>query len=87
MSHLKQITIPEKAPRRTGVVESDLRDKTVRQKYADAAAETGVATASLAMGVLNGTPYSSSPDAGWVLDHMYQNVSKPLRRNNSLLSA
>ena len=28
MSHLKQMTVPEKSPRRIGVVESDARDKT-----------------------------------------------------------
>ena len=28
MSHLKDITIPERAPRKVGIVESDARDKT-----------------------------------------------------------
>ena len=27
MSHLKDITIPERAPRKVGIVESDARDK------------------------------------------------------------
>ena len=28
MSHLKQVTVPEKSPRKVGVVQSDARDKT-----------------------------------------------------------
>ena len=49
--------------------ENDLRDKATRELYVKTAAETGVNICSLAMGVLNGVPYSSSPDAErWVAE-------------------
>ena len=49
--------------------EVDLRKAETRKAYVDAARKTGVGIASLAMGVLNHEPYSSSPDAEkWVSD-------------------
>jgi sugar phosphate isomerase/epimerase len=48
---------------------NDLRDAAVRQKYQQAAEETGVQFASLAMGVLNSIPYASDPRTEqWVSD-------------------
>jgi L-ribulose-5-phosphate 3-epimerase len=45
----------------------DLRDKKVRDQFRAKVKETGVGMASLAMGCLNGVPYSSDPDAEkWV---------------------
>ena len=45
----------------------DLRNPEMRRKYRDAAKKQGVEIASLAMGVLNNVPYSSSPEAErWV---------------------
>ncbi len=45
----------------------DLRKADVRREFADATKKTGVQIASLAMGVLNGVPYSSSRQAEqWV---------------------
>lgn len=49
--------------------EFDLRKREVRQIYYDASRDTGLAIATLAMGVLNGKPFSSHPDAPqWVAD-------------------
>lgn len=49
--------------------EFDLRKESARKAYAEAAQETGIAVASLAMGILNRIPYSSSPKAEqWVHD-------------------
>ncbi|MBT8038236.1 MAG: sugar phosphate isomerase/epimerase [Verrucomicrobiae bacterium] len=45
----------------------DLRDKMVRDQFRAKVKETGVGMASLAMGCLNGVPYSSDPNAEkWV---------------------
>lgn len=45
----------------------DLRDKKVREQFRAKVKETGVAMTSLAMGCLNGVPYSSDPNAEkWV---------------------
>jgi len=47
----------------------DLRDAKVRERIAAKSKDTGVEIASLAMGVLNRVPYSSSPDAErWVAE-------------------
>ncbi len=47
----------------------DLRKEEVRRQYQEAAAEHKVEIASLAMGVLNGRPYSSDEDAErWVAE-------------------
>lgn len=47
----------------------DLRKDDVRRQYLKASKETGVGICSLAMGVLNRVPYSSSPDAErWVAE-------------------
>jgi sugar phosphate isomerase/epimerase len=47
----------------------DLRKKEVREEYAAAEKKHGVRVASLAMGILNGIPYSSDPRAEqWVQD-------------------
>ncbi len=49
--------------------EHDLRRAEVRRAYLAAAEEQGVAISSLAMGVLNRVPYSSSPEAEkWVAE-------------------
>ncbi|MCH5373992.1 MAG: sugar phosphate isomerase/epimerase [Planctomycetes bacterium] len=48
---------------------NDLRDPQVVQKYRQAAEQTGVSMASLAMGVLNSVPYASDPRTEqWVAD-------------------
>ncbi len=45
----------------------DLRKEEVRKQYKEAAAKDGLKISSLAMGVLNGVPYSSDPKAEkWV---------------------
>jgi L-ribulose-5-phosphate 3-epimerase len=50
-------------------VENDLRDEAVREKYLSAAADSGVAISSLAMGILNKIPFSSAPQTEqWVGD-------------------
>lgn len=47
----------------------DLRKAEVRQEYAEASRQFQVEIASLAMGILNGRPYASDPDAEqWVAD-------------------
>ena len=49
--------------------EFDLRKKEVRKTYYETSRTTGVAIATLAMGILNGRPFSSDPDAPrWVED-------------------
>ena len=49
--------------------EFDLRDREVRQTYYDASRDTGVAIATLAMGILNKRPFATDPDAPqWVAD-------------------
>ncbi len=48
---------------------NDLREPQVLQKYRQAAEETGLKFASLAMGVLNSVPYASDPQTEqWVSD-------------------
>ena len=49
--------------------EFDLRDKKIREAYYRRSDETGIRIASLGMGVLNGKPLSTHPEAiGWVAD-------------------